>query len=287
MSVFVFFILFLFTGCSSAKQQSFPLEIHVSESLANRNEIIQKVMDDLEPLHESGLPLKTVSLYVDDTGSSNKTTDQPGVSVCTEDQVSRGDYLDMLVLQYLDFDYSDLWKKYASYAYYCGEQPDVDLVRSFLTGESDKDVLSLFPGYFSTYYVEEDEIHLNKNVAEAYGAYIIDNYGVEELINCSAQDHMNDWLVFMGADYEFTDDYSDLLKQFRYTESSRYAMIVENDYNIKFLVLPSPCEGKTVFLLRQILCEAYEAVDHVLDLIEAKAPDYYSRAYDNLLTTNL
>ncbi len=277
-------------GCADSIEYPSYLNIRISQKIEDqeeRDEISEKVEKDLKPLHKLGVPLKEYDLVVE----YNPVVDEkmPPVTQlnCSPEQILNGDYLRPLVFHYMDLTIKDQWKKYAIYAYLYEEPLDTESVLPFLSDEENKDVLSMFPAYFSTYYKTDEEIEVNANIARLYGRFIIKKYGVDELVNCLAKDHINEWLESIGIPYTFTDEYAEVLDKPIYNEDRNSAFMVETNYNIRIYCVPSPTEGDDVFLLRKFIYDAYVNVEKIMNTIKEDTPEYYETAYKNLTSDNI
>ncbi|MBP5653343.1 MAG: hypothetical protein J6X17_08020, partial [Lachnospiraceae bacterium] len=261
------------------------LQIDVSEDIENRNEIIADIYEDLKPMHLSEIPLKKYKLEVNNNLSErerNRATKE--YLSCTEEDIYSGKYLENLELHYIDISVRDLWKKYAIVAFLADEEPDSEAVISFLADADNRDVLSMFPAYFSSYFKTDEEIETDMEIAQLYGRFILDNYGLDELKTCVAGDHINEWLSSLGAGYSFFDEYAELLDRFEYLEAERCAFAVATDQNIVYYITPPEYEEKDVILLREFLCQNYTGVNSILTYIKDEAPQYWQRAYDKLMS---
>ena len=177
----------------------------------------------------------------------------------------------------------DTWKKYACLAYFCNLEPYFpDKVVTYLSDEANKDVLSMFVGYWCADFYSEEEIERNAEVAKLYGKYIIDNYGLEALISCKAGDYVNEWLGYLGIPYSYEDPYAELLDTFAYSEGDGYRLIIETDQNLEIYATPPHRDGNDVFLLRQFLYESHQMIDEFLNRVMREAPDYYETIRHNL-----
>lgn len=285
--LYTFFIILLLAGCGkTSKSNTILLKINVSETVENQNEIVSKIYSDLAKLHKSGVPLREYMLNVESSVKEHEKESTSDWFYCTEADIYNGKYLKALTLRYIDFDMKDTWKKYACFSYYCDSLPNANSVKVFLSDESNKDVLSMFVGYWCPDFVSEEEMERNAEVAEVYGKFIIDHYGLDELLSCAARDHMKEWLIELGLPYSFEDKYAQLLDCFTYSEEAEYKLIIKTDQNLEFYAMPPQEDGSDVFLLRQFLYESHEMVDDLLHYIEREAPDYYERARNNLLSAN-
>ncbi|MBQ3911600.1 MAG: hypothetical protein II694_01340 [Lachnospiraceae bacterium] len=206
IGVLIFFSIIL-SGCGNrVPAERILLQIDVSEDIENRNEIIADIYEDLKPLHLLEIPLKKYKLEVNNNLSErerNRATEE--YLACTEEDIYSGNYLEELIRYYIDLPTREVWKKYACFTWLTREVPDADDVRSFLRDERHKSVLSMFSAYFFTVSRTEEEVRLSKSIAELFGKYIIDNYGLEVLLNCSSDEYINEWLSSLGITYKVAE----------------------------------------------------------------------------------
>lgn len=264
------------------------LEITVSEKIDNKDEIVKKIVTDFQPLIDSGLPIKKYKISVEQLVLKNKMIFNGITLTCTGDQILTDEYKERLFCKCLDLDEKDIWKKYAYYAYLYDEIVDVDKVGKIINDAETKDILSMFPAYFSTYFYSDAQINENSMVAKAYGKYIINTYGFAKLYECKANEYTSDWLISIGENITYQDPYADLFNEFTYEENDfTKSLIIKTDQNISFFCTPPALEGNNVKLLRSFLFEAHNTVEKIFEKVSKEAPTYWGNVKDKLTSSDL
>ena len=64
-----------------------PLRIQVSETVENKNEVVEKIYDDLRQLHEAGIPLKGYQLNIESSVKEHEKESTADWYYCTAEDV--------------------------------------------------------------------------------------------------------------------------------------------------------------------------------------------------------
>jgi hypothetical protein len=278
-------LLCFLPGCKDIGNKEGFITIYIADDCEIGNEVIAEIYQDLKPLQKSKVPLRNVAIHIEDSkvGITSHGMDM----YCAVEDIQSGKYLEPLVIKSIELKHDEIWKKYAIYGYLYKETESSEGLKEYLSDADNRDILSMFIGYFIPEYNTMEEIGVNVSIAKLYGKYIIDECGLDELLSCDASDYINEWLGSMGLTFSYEDEYKDILKQFNYTEDKGYNLVAQTDLEVSFYMAPPKEDGSNVYLSRQVLAETYVALNEILNYIKEYAPEYYQKSKANLIGVNV
>ena len=181
-------------------------------------------------------------------------------------------------LEYIDtnysFDWEEEWKRYGLCFYYF-ESDELSQEDMKLVLENGGDALSLFPLYFDTNYVSEEEKNTVIKIAGLITQYIINNYGIETFIVCKASDFINEWLKTIGSGLTYTDPFAQNLQDYQFEEHLYYSLVAISERGEYLYLQPVANYLDSAYKVRRFLSEYIEGTGIILAYIQKEAPVSY------------
>lgn len=227
----------------SVKKGKLTLFIETDLSLSKQNEmqLFEALKDDYDYL-ESKLklaPVVNVAIISDDyiLSESDGFAYNHGIVVCTLTAFENKNYRTAFTGGYLRT--TEKWKQVAVKEYVFGEKncENMTALKSYYENNEDELLLTLFQGYFNKKFASEKIIEIANMTAAHLGKYILDNYGLNDLMSASLTDYRSDWLKNnnINATFNTSCDLSWLNGAVYSEKFLQYPLVIETDNRAFYL----------------------------------------------------
>lgn len=245
-------------------------------------EIWERVTGDLQAISEAvQAEIGSHTIYVVEeliAGRIHQTGDRV---YCTAEDVVSGGYREALINAALGL--GDMWKGIGLAGYVFGDAADEADLRAYYeqADEECMDILSLFPAYFIDAFASEEEMFIARETAKSFAGYIIEQYGMETLLEENGIAYKQEWLNALGVERVYHDAYAESLSGYHYSFSAEYPLIVTTSRGDIIYIKPLPEDIEKPKHIWDFLYLSKKGMEEVLRSIEREAPEYLQVILDN------
>ena len=191
---------------------------------------------------------------------------------CTEADINNKTYFATLLEAI--FDFKQPWMLEGAAAFVSERNVDETTLRAYYSTKYDSNILSLFAGYFCEDFATQEELQVAKDTAAALAKYVIENYGMESFLSGVTPKQKQAWLLSIGATGVYTNEDEESFKDYTYSYSKEYPLIVTTDQAV-FYLKRIPGDFESVEQVKQVLSETQKCIADMKAFIKDNAPQSY------------
>lgn len=173
------------------------------------------------------------------------------------------------------------WMVEGAAHYVFSEKPDDAVLTDYYTLSEDIDILGLFGAYFYPEFASEEEMKVTKGTAASLATYIIDEHGIDSFLESEEVSFRQEWLQSIGVSRVYSDENSNTFKGLLYVHTKDYPLIIRaNKAEFYFQIIPEYME--IVEQIENVIIDALEGSDFIIEYLKVNAPRNYERLSENL-----